>query len=46
MSEDTFNRHLKDKSSFIKDAKEKLEFLEKDYIKKKIKLMDIIERLK
>ncbi len=45
MSEETFQKHCLDRSAFKKEAQEKLEILEKDYARKKIKLLDILKRL-
>jgi hypothetical protein len=45
MSETTFQKHCQHRAAFEKEAKEKLAILEKEYVQKKIKLMDILRRL-
>ena len=45
MSEATFQKHYQHRAAFEKEAREKLHILEKDYVRKKIKLMDILNRL-
>ena len=38
--------HLKDPENFSKEIDRRLDFIEKDYIKKKIKLLNVKEQLK
>jgi len=51
-SDDTIRRHIslykkqKKTRSYIEEIRYRLDFLEKDYIKKRLKLLHILERLK
>lgn len=46
MSEETVGKHMQNKSDFLKEARSKMEILEKDYARKKIKLLHILDKLK
>lgn len=46
-SEETIKKHyLKNPEKFSKEIERRLDFIEKDYIKKKIKLLNVKEQLK
>lgn len=46
MTEETVKKHCEDNSSFEKEALTKLAYLEKDYSRKKIELLHILEHIK
>jgi DNA-directed RNA polymerase subunit RPC12/RpoP len=46
MADETIKKHFSHNPSFENEAKFKLDYLEKDYIRKKIKLLHILDRLK
>ena len=44
-SEETVKKQMSKYKGYEKEIKRRLEYIEKDYIKKKIKLLDVLEKI-